>query len=83
VRTTIDIPDALFREIKAKTAQRGEALKTFMLRAAKAELEADSAEQGNRVQLPLVNSKETSYGLTPERIASLQEDEDIEVLAGH
>jgi hypothetical protein len=83
VRTTIDIPDALFREIKAKIAQRGEALKTFMLRAAKAELEATSAKRGKRVQLPLVKSKEKSYGLTPERIAELHEEEDLEVLARH
>ena len=83
MRTTIDIPDLLFREIKAKASQRGEALKTFMLRAAQAELEAVSTNTGKPVRLPLVQSKETSYGLTPERIAALQEDEDLEVLAGH
>lgn len=83
MRTTIDIPDALFREIKAKVAQRGEALKTFMLRAAKAELEADSNPKAKRVKLPIVKSKESGYGLTPDHIAAIQEDEDLEVLAGH
>jgi toxin-antitoxin system PIN domain toxin len=73
MRTTIDIPDVLFREIKAKASQRGEALKTFMLRAAKAELErGDSAEDEYRAQVPLVQSTVGSYNINPERIAALQ-----------
>ena len=39
LRTTIDIPDALFRQIKAEAAVEGETLRAFMLRAAQNELE--------------------------------------------
>jgi len=33
VKTTLEIPDALFRRAKAKAAERGQALKTFVTEA--------------------------------------------------
>ncbi len=84
MRTTIDIPDALFRDIKTRASQRGEALKTFMLRAAKAELEReDSPEDVYQAQIPLVQSTVGSYNVNPERIAALQEEDDLEESTGH
>jgi hypothetical protein len=58
-------------------------LKTFLLRAAKAELEAEPTGGGERVKLPIVRSREASYDLSPARRAALQEAEDLEILAGH
>ncbi|MDF1739566.1 MAG: hypothetical protein P1U86_10440 [Verrucomicrobiales bacterium] len=78
MRTTIDIPDSLFREIKATAAIRGETLKAFLLRAAKAELSNSEAGMKHRVQLPLVNSKEVSYDVSSERLREIEEEEDIE-----
>ena len=84
MRTTIDIPDALFREIKSKAVQRGETLKTFLLRAATAELKAETLSvQVKKASLPIVKSKESSYKLSPNRIAELLQEEDLEALAGH
>ena len=82
MRTTIDIPDALFREIKVKAVLRGETLKSFLLRAAKAELEVEPVA-GRRVKLPLVESKEATYDIDPDRIAEIQAGEDLEIVAGH
>ncbi len=85
MRTTIDIPDVLFRKLKAKAALRGETLKECLLRAVRAELRADvtSGEGKRQVTLPIVASKEKSYDISPDRVAEILEEEDRELLAGH
>ena len=89
MRTTIDLPDGLFRQLKARAALRGETLKECLLRAVRAELRSDgddsaaSLGQGRRIKLPIVESKEASYDLSPDRVAEILEEEDREVLAGH
>jgi hypothetical protein len=83
MRTTIDIPDSLFREIKSEAALRGETLKSFLLRAAKSELQGGKAGGGKRARFPIVRSKEKTYDLSPERLAEIMEEEDRELTAGH
>jgi len=83
MRTTIDIPDALFREIKSAAALRGESLKGFLLKAVRAELETDSDSPKVRASLPIVKSREASYDLNPDRLAEIQEEEDHAIVAGH
>lgn len=84
MRTTIDIPDSLFKEMKTCTVKRGETLKTFLLRAVKAELENEAAVSDcGRVQLPIILSKEGSYELSPGRLAAVLEEEDYEIFTGH
>ena len=83
VRTTLDIPDALFREIKSKAVLRGETLKMFFLRALKAELEVERVALRRRVRLPIVKSKEDSYDLDPDHLATVLDQEDCEVIARH
>ncbi len=90
MRTTIDIPDALFRQLKARAALRGETLKECLLRAVRAELRGDGEGDGvsshdgaRRIKLPLVESKEESYDLSPKRVTEILEKEDLELLAGH
>ncbi len=90
MRTTIDIPDPLFRQLKAKSALRGETLKECLLRAVRAELGRDgesddvsSRDGARRIQLPIVESKEASYDLSPKRVIEILEEEDLELLAGH
>ncbi len=84
MRTTIDIPDSLFRELKSAAALRGETLKALLLRAVKKELHGESVPPRiNRIELPLVKSKEESYDTSPERLAAILEEEDIEKLGGH
>lgn len=83
MRTTIDIPDPIFRRIKATVAMRGETLKSFLLRAAQSELENAPRTPRKRAKLPIVRSKEKTYQLSPERLAMVLEEEDRELAAGH
>ena len=50
VKTTIDIPDPLFRTAKARAAERGQSLKEFVAEALHARLSADT--DGGRVSAP-------------------------------
>lgn len=79
MRTTIDIPDALFRQLKSAAALQGETLRSFLLRAAEAELNQEKRPKKGRITLPLVQSKEKSYDISPDRIAEIFEQEDIEL----
>jgi hypothetical protein len=57
MRTTIDIPDALYRRIKARAASEGRPAKALILQAVEQALAP--AMVGNRrpVRLPIVRSK--------------------------
>lgn len=61
MRTTIDVPDALFRKTKALAALRGESMKDFIQRALEREVTGSSPQSAqrsqNRVTLPLVHLK--------------------------
>ncbi len=48
MRTTVELPDDLLREAKARAARAGESLKTLFRRAVAAELGRISGEQGAR-----------------------------------
>jgi len=58
VRTTIDLPDPLFRKTKAVAALRGSSMKELIVRAVQREVNgaapADSTRK--RVKLPLIRS---------------------------
>jgi hypothetical protein len=57
MRTTIDVPDPLFRKTKAAAALRGEPMKELIIRALEREIDATAAgagTPGSRVKLPLV-----------------------------
>ncbi len=59
MRTTIEVPEPLFRNMKSLASQKGQSLKEFVVRAI--ELEVSRTRQSGRsrfaVQLPLVRSK--------------------------
>lgn len=57
MRTTIDIPDAMYRRLKARAAREGRPAKALILRGVELVLKADAATIGERVRLPLVVSK--------------------------
>ena len=59
VRTTIDVPGAVLREIKVLAARSGSSLKEVVLRAIQREIEASRRRSAKRVsvKLPLVPSK--------------------------
>lgn len=61
MRTTIELPDPVFRRMKAVAAMQGSTIKEFVQRAVEREL-APSLKQPNkkshRVKLPLIRGKE-------------------------
>jgi len=60
MRTTVDIPDGLYRQLKVRAAREGCSVKALVLRGVAAELREDKAprKRGRRVKLPLIRSKE-------------------------
>jgi len=57
MRTTVDVPDPVFRKMKATAALRGVSLKEFLLIAVEHEMEKKPAKKEHRVKLPLIRSK--------------------------
>lgn len=57
MRTTVDIPDPLYRELKGKAAAEGRSVKELILRGVEGELQLNPKKRGRRVSLPLVRSK--------------------------
>jgi hypothetical protein len=58
VRTTIDLPDPLFRELKAVAAHRGTSLKNLIRGAVEEEIRKNARKTGRRVKFPLLDSRE-------------------------
>jgi hypothetical protein len=56
VRTTVDIPDPLYRELKGKAASEGRSVKELILRSVEQELRGRRIRP-RRVTLPIVPSK--------------------------
>lgn len=57
MRTTIDIPDGMYRRLKARAATEGRPAKALILEGVERVLGASSAKPGNRVTVPIVHSK--------------------------
>ena len=55
MRTTVDLPDETFRELKALAVRRRTTLKELLIRAAERELSLADTNK-HRTQLPLVHS---------------------------
>lgn len=57
MRTTVDIPDALYRELKTKAAREKRSVKELILRGVEGELRSATKKQKRRIKLPLIHSK--------------------------
>ena len=57
MRTTVDIPDSLYRQLKSKAANEGSSVKELILRGVESELEGTQKRKKHRVSLPIVKSK--------------------------
>lgn len=57
MRTTVDIPDVLYRELKSKAAREKRSVKELILRGVEVELRARPKRRSRRVVSPLVPSK--------------------------
>ena len=56
MRTTVDIPDPLYRELKGKAASEGRSVKELILRSVEQELKTRRRRM-KRVSFPIVPSK--------------------------
>ena len=62
MRTTVDIPDQTYRQLKAKAALQGCSVKKLILRGVEAELHSgDHSEPKREVALPLIKSKRPGW----------------------
>ena len=57
MRTTVDLPDALFRQVKSVAALRGSTLKEFIQDALQQAVTSDRKVRRHKVRLPLIRSK--------------------------
>lgn len=57
MRTTVDIPDRTYRELKTKAATQSCSVKALILRSVQKELGPRRRKKG-RIHLPIVHSKE-------------------------
>jgi hypothetical protein len=56
MRTTVDIPDPVYRKLKAKAALEGSTVKEAILQAVSRELSGSLPKR--RIKLPLIQAKE-------------------------
>jgi len=76
MRTTVDIPDSLYRELKGKAAKEGRSVKELILRSVEGELRSAATSKltvkKKKVRLPILKSKEPGIlHLDNERIFDL------------
>ena len=57
MRTTVDLPDPLFRQVKSAAALRGSSLKEFVQEALQQAVAGRRTVRRQKVRLPLVRSK--------------------------
>ena len=56
MRTTVDIPDSLYRRLKSKAAREGSSVKRIILNTVEKELAGGERKRGS-LKLPVVRSK--------------------------
>jgi hypothetical protein len=72
MRTTIDIPDETYRDLKVKAAQEGTPVRQIVLRGIQRELEGAGEKSVRKLQLPLIrSSRPGTLHLTNEQIDEL------------
>jgi hypothetical protein len=57
MRTTVDIPDPLYRQLKTKAASEGRSVKELILRGVQAELDQRKEKRNQRIIPPIIKSK--------------------------
>jgi hypothetical protein len=56
MRTTVNVPDALFRKTKAVAALRGSSMKDLIVHAIEREVNQAAPDKRKRVQLPILKN---------------------------
>ena len=69
MRTTVDIPDSLYRQLKSRAASEGSSVKELILRGSQHVLKEKPRKRRSRVKFPIIPSKEPgTLDLDNERI---------------
>jgi hypothetical protein len=72
MRTTLDIPDEVYRRLKVKAAMEGETLREIALRGILREIESVEGNPIRKLELPLIpSSRPGTLNLTNEQIDEL------------
>jgi hypothetical protein len=72
MRTTVDIPDAVYRELKSRAAAEGGTVKQLLLRGAETVLREPVKEKVRRLRVPILNKgKPGSLKIDNEKIYDL------------
>jgi plasmid stability protein len=72
MRTTVDIPDPIYRELKSRAAAEGRSVKDLVLRGVESILRDPAKKSVRRLQLPIFNAGEPgSLELDNEKIYDL------------
>ncbi len=87
MRTTVELPDELFRQAKASAALQGRALKDLVADGLRLLLQSarssPSPAPPRRTQFPIIKSKNPDRRLTPELVAAAEEQLLSEEAAAH
>jgi hypothetical protein len=76
MRTTVDIPDVLYRRLKAKAASEGRTVKSLLLEAAERAAPEPLLRPSDYLKLPLIESKDPgALYLDNDRVNELLEDD--------
>lgn len=77
MRTTVELPDDLFRKAKAQAALQGKALKDVVADGLRLVLqsgiEGSGASVPRRTQFPLIRSKDPTRKVTPDMVRAAEE----------
>jgi hypothetical protein len=57
MKTTVDIPDLVYRQLKSKAAMEGTSVKEIILRGVQGELQLRKRRSGKRAHPPIIRSK--------------------------
>ncbi|HKV05567.1 MAG TPA: hypothetical protein VJO53_10730 [Candidatus Acidoferrales bacterium] len=68
IRTTVDIPEPLYRKLKDQAAARGQSIRELVLAGVRSVLLRSHRPRPKRVRFPLIVSKGPKVDLTSERI---------------
>jgi hypothetical protein len=56
MRTTVDIPDPLYRQLKTKAASEGRSVKELILRSVESELRHAKRSRGKAIVAPIIKT---------------------------
>ncbi len=84
MRTTVELPDQLFRQVKSKAAREGVPLKALFTRAIEREMESPKMVTKSRLQFPLIHRDIDPAALLPvltkQQIGELLDAEEVDRL---